>query len=143
MFSFIFTCCDEEPTALPHQVQGAKYAEAEGKLWWGYSQLVADSQNSRSQQMQIGTLPSCDHRKQRRQMLYFLIPLRIRKGILPSQELLKSYDLDGVFGKLVDAIRAGDLALYELAAKEQTLVFVKLGTCLLRTDRCSDAALRF
>ncbi|CAD7957646.1 unnamed protein product [Amoebophrya sp. A25] len=108
-------------------VQSAKYSEAEGKIAWGYSQLVKSGSGSFFGGGSSSSGNGEQHLKHRRQMLFFLIPLRIRQGELPKRELLKMYDLESTYGKIVEAIRSGDLVAYEQAAKEQTLIFVKLG----------------
>ncbi|CAD7964633.1 unnamed protein product [Amoebophrya sp. A120] len=114
-------------------VQSGNYAEAERKISWGYSQLMRDSFNSNmfpqtsSTMNLISGATRNDHYEQKRQMLHFLIPLRIRKGYLPSKALLKKYELEAIFGRIINAIKAGDLVKYEKASQDQTLVFVKLG----------------
>merc|ERR1712125_60807 len=78
-------------------IQSGQYSPAEGKLGWALSQLSPNSEQ---------------HKPHRRQLLLLLIPLRLRRGVLPSKEkILERYDgLTDLFGDLVTAVRTGDLA---------------------------------
>ncbi|KAJ1449528.1 hypothetical protein M885DRAFT_535179 [Pelagophyceae sp. CCMP2097] len=74
----------------------------------------------------------CDRRcvKNKRAILEFLLPVRLRRGVLPKRELLAKYGLEHL-SPLIAAVKAGDLRTFnsELAANQQ--VFVRRGTYLL------------
>lgn len=106
-------------------VQSNAYTEAEAKLSWSYDRLAEDGS---SNVFGGAGVPSINHAEHRKQFLCYLIPLRIRNGILPSAELLKKYNLDTVFGKIVLAIREGDLESFEREEQRQKVVFVRHGT---------------
>ncbi|KAF9006743.1 hypothetical protein BDQ17DRAFT_1389503 [Cyathus striatus] len=61
-----------------------------------------------------------DHHRNQGRILTYLIPLRILKGHLPSQELLKQYPvLEEMFSPFVAAIRAGDIGRYDKALENE------------------------
>ncbi len=52
-----------------------------------------------------------------RRILSYLIPLRVLRGHLPSQELLDRFpDLNEVYGPFVGAIRKADIKAYDVAS---------------------------
>lgn len=65
----------------------------------------------------------------RRRILTYLIPLRILKGHLPSEELLNRFPiLRDLFIPFIDAIRRGDIAEFDrmLESRERRLVELNL-----------------
>lgn len=67
---------------------------------------------------------------QRRRILQYLVPCRLRLGILPSDKLLKRYDL-GYFFDICKAIRTGDIRLFQERMGESSADFVKQGTFVI------------
>lgn len=62
-------------------------------------------------------------------ILRYLVPCKLRIGVLPTQELLQQYDL-GMFVDIVRAIREGNLKLFIEKMEEQAPDFIKMGTYL-------------
>mmetsp|Transcript_6527 Transcript_6527/g.16184 ORF Transcript_6527/g.16184 Transcript_6527/m.16184 type:complete len:386 (+) Transcript_6527:163-1320(+) len=69
--------------------------------------------------------------RQRRQILCFLIPVRVLQARLPSKQLLVKYGLDGLFGDLVDSVRTGDIQRFERALTLRERGFMRNGTYLI------------
>lgn len=65
----------------------------------------------------------------RRKILLYLVPCKLRLGVLPSQKLLKSYNLT-IFGDIVRAIREGNVQLFAQKMEEHASDFIKMGTYL-------------
>jgi hypothetical protein len=66
----------------------------------------------------------------RRKILLYLVPCKLRLGILPTQILLQSHDLD-MFVDIVRAIREGNVRLFTEKMEEHAADFIKMGTYLL------------
>jgi len=67
---------------------------------------------------------------QRQKILLYLVPCKLRLGVLPTQALLENYDLD-IFVDIVRAIREGDVRLFSEKMEESAADFIKMGTYLL------------
>jgi hypothetical protein len=66
----------------------------------------------------------------RRKILLYLVPCKLRLGVLPTQALLQEHDL-GLFIDIVRAIRDGNVQLFTSKMEEYTAEFIKMGTYLL------------
>jgi len=99
-------------------IQTSRYEEAEGKICWALSQLCPTaSENSAEVQ----------HFQHRKQLHLLLVPLRLRRGIMPSTRLLERYGLREAFGEIADSLRRGDLAKFESFYRSYSQYYVKLG----------------
>mmetsp|Transcript_10219 Transcript_10219/g.33735 ORF Transcript_10219/g.33735 Transcript_10219/m.33735 type:complete len:237 (-) Transcript_10219:344-1054(-) len=74
----------------------------------------------------------CDRRSPRnkRAILEFLLPVRLRRGSFPDAALLRKYGL-ATLAPLVDAVRRGDLRAFHAALDANRRAFVERGTFLL------------
>lgn len=70
------------------------------------------------------------YKSNRRKILLYLVPCKLRLGVLPTQELLQSHDL-GMFVDIVKAIREGNVRLFSEKMEENAADFIKMGTYLL------------
>ena len=68
--------------------------------------------------------PECD--KNMRQILSYLIPLKLLSGSLPQQDLLEKYNLD-VLSVVSTAVYQGDLKVLRLAIDENEQKFLTMG----------------
>ena len=66
----------------------------------------------------------------KRAILEFLLPVRLRRGALPREALLRKHGLSAL-APLVAAVRAGDLRTFNAELARNQLAFVKRGTFLL------------
>jgi len=66
----------------------------------------------------------------RRKILLYLVPCKLRLGVLPTQELLHSHDLV-IFVDIVRAIREGNAQLFTAKMEEHAADFIKMGTYLI------------
>jgi hypothetical protein len=66
----------------------------------------------------------------RRQILLYLVPCKLRLGVLPTQQLLQTHDLV-IFVDIVRAIREGNVKLFTERMQEYSAEFIKMGTYLL------------
>lgn len=69
-------------------------------------------------------------KKNRRRILLYLVPCKMRLGVLPTQELLQQHDLT-MFIDVVRAIREGNVRLFTEKMEEYASDFIKMGTYLL------------
>eukprot|EP00415_Alexandrium_ostenfeldii_P001461 UN1461 len=66
----------------------------------------------------------------RRKILLYLVPCKLRLGVLPTQALLQTYDLV-MFIDIVRALREGNVKLFTEKMEEHAADFIKMGTYLL------------
>lgn len=66
----------------------------------------------------------------KRKILLYLVPCKLRLGALPTEALLKEYDLTQFEG-IVKAIREGNVQLFAEKMEENSADFIKMGTYLL------------
>lgn len=95
-----------------HCVFDDRLDEADKKLSWAFSHCPVGA------------------RSQRRKILLYLVPCRLRRGVLPTQGLLKSYSLD-MFVDIVRGIRQGNARLFSAAMEKHMVDFIKNGTYFL------------
>ena len=67
----------------------------------------------------------------RRRILELLLPVRLHIGVLPSQQLLREHDLEGVYGGVVRGVRLGDLRSFRESIDNNLETFIRAGTYLL------------
>ncbi|EGB12931.1 hypothetical protein AURANDRAFT_5643, partial [Aureococcus anophagefferens] len=74
----------------------------------------------------------CDasSRRNKRAILEFLLPVRLRRGALPRRALLEKHGL-AALAPLVDAVRSGDLGTFNAELAKNQMAFVRRGTFLL------------
>jgi hypothetical protein len=65
------------------------------------------------------------HAKNRAAILFYLVPVRLLRGVLPSAALLATPTLE-VFAPFVAALRAGDVAAFERALAEHQVVLMRV-----------------
>ncbi|KAF1574102.1 UNVERIFIED_CONTAM: hypothetical protein FQV16_0000891, partial [Eudyptes robustus] len=63
-------------------------------------------------------------------ILLYLIPVKMFLGVVPTQQLLETYDLS-CFKQLVDAVKDGNLKLFETSLKSQETFFIDSGIFLM------------
>ena len=71
------------------------------------------------------------YRHNRRRVLEALIPVKLHLGVIPSHTLLAAYGLDGLYGGIIEGIRAGNVRAYRAALEEGMESFVRAGVYLL------------
>lgn len=77
-----------------------------------------------------------------RRILAYLIPLRVLRGHLPSQELLDRFpDLKEVYGPFVEAIRKADIKAYDVALYEWEKKLLELNVWLV-FERARELVMR-
>ncbi len=77
-----------------------------------------------------------------RRILSYLIPLRILRGHLPSQELLDRFpDLNEVYGPFVGAIRKADIKAYDVALYKWEKKLLELNVWLV-FERARELVMR-
>mmetsp|Transcript_25624 Transcript_25624/g.59693 ORF Transcript_25624/g.59693 Transcript_25624/m.59693 type:complete len:408 (-) Transcript_25624:169-1392(-) len=89
-----------------------EFRDADEKLTWAFNSCPAKS------------------RQHRRNILLYLVPCKLRLGVLPTQELLQMYNLN-LFMGIVKAIREGNVQLFSEKMQEHAAEFLKMGTYLL------------
>merc|ERR1712032_480207 len=70
------------------------------------------------------------NKSNRRKILLYLVPCKLRLGVLPTQNLLQTHDLV-MFMDIVRAIREGNVKLFTERMQEYSADFIKNGTYLL------------
>ena len=65
-----------------------------------------------------------------KQVLLYLIPVKMLRGTLPSEDFLANHDLTNIFGGIVRAIKTGDLKLFDDTMNKNHLIFVKNRTLI-------------
>jgi tetratricopeptide (TPR) repeat protein len=66
------------------------------------------------------------HSADRRQILAYLVPLNLLKGIVPSAALIEKYELD-VYAPVVRAVIDGQIADFDTALETNRMLFLRLG----------------
>jgi len=66
----------------------------------------------------------------RRRILSYLVPCRLRLGRFPARETLKAHKLDNLAG-IVRAVADGDVQRFNCEFEEQEVELIKLGTYLV------------
>ncbi len=64
-------------------------------------------------------------------ILHYLIPTSLVRGILPSAELLNKYRSIGIYSDFVNAIKQGNLALFDKSLISYQKILIKWGTWLV------------
>lgn len=95
-----------------HCVFDHNLKEADEKLTWAFNNTPVKAKGNR------------------RKILMYLVPCKLRLGVLPTQELLQSHGM-GMFVDIVKAIREGNLKLFTEKMEEHAADFIKMGTYLL------------
>lgn len=66
------------------------------------------------------------HKNDRRLILSYLVPLRLRYGYIPSRELIAEYKLE-FFVPLIDAVINGQLGRFDAYVEENQIALLRLG----------------
>jgi len=61
----------------------------------------------------------------KRQILLYLIPVKLIKGSLPTLEFLQEHLLDGMFGGIVNSMKSGDLELFDKTLEDNMQELVR------------------
>lgn len=72
-----------------------------------------------------------DDLRHRREILTFLVPLKLIHGALPTHQLLVQYGLEREFGRLRDAVRTGNLVLFDAVLAENQAFYMQKELFLL------------
>lgn len=75
-----------------------------------------------------------DYVRNKRRILEYLVPIKLRRGNLPTTQLLGKYGLNE-FKKIVEGIRKGDLRSYQDGLDQFQDIFISRGTYLL-LEKC-------
>lgn len=67
----------------------------------------------------------------RARLAFFLIPVRLLRGVLPSASLLKTYGLNAEYGPIVEAVKTGGVGGLDRALEGRQWAYIKAGTYLL------------
>lgn len=70
-------------------------------------------------------------RANRARCAYFLTPVRLLRGVLPSAGLLKAYGLEAEYGPIVQAVRTGSVRGLDEALSQNQWAYIASGTYLL------------
>ena len=91
-----------------------------------------EDQYASAEEHLIYAFAHCDraHADHKRAILEFLLPVRLRRGALPREELLAKHGLEALY-PLVAAVKAGDLRTFNAELNANQMAFVKRGTFLL------------
>eukprot|EP00930_Biecheleria_cincta_P083338 TRINITY_DN7292_c0_g1_i1.p1 TRINITY_DN7292_c0_g1~~TRINITY_DN7292_c0_g1_i1.p1 ORF type:complete len:426 (-),score=75.69 TRINITY_DN7292_c0_g1_i1:24-1232(-) len=113
------------PTDLPKSICVTFY------FYWG-KHCVFDHKLRDADERLTWAFDNCPEKSKanRRRILLYLVPCKLRLGILPTQALLAKYDLD-MFVDVVKAIRQGNVKLFTDKMEESAADFIKMGTYLL------------
>jgi len=113
------------PTDLPKSICVTFY------FYWG-KHCVFDHRLRDADERLTWAFDNCPEKSKanRRRILLYLVPCKLRLGILPTQALLAKYDLD-MFVDVVKAIRQGNVKLFTDKMEECAADFIKMGTYLL------------
>jgi len=65
-----------------------------------------------------------------RQILLYLIPVKLIKGIIPTEEILIQHNLEHMFSGITKAMRTGDLHLFDDTIEANSAIFIKTRTLL-------------
>ncbi|KIP04891.1 hypothetical protein PHLGIDRAFT_108948 [Phlebiopsis gigantea 11061_1 CR5-6] len=83
-----------------------------------------------------------DARQNQERILTYLIPLRVLRGHLPSQDLLSRFPvLDDLYSPFLEAIKRGDIVSYDAALEHLEHRLVQLNV-LLTVERARELCLR-
>jgi len=95
-----------------HCVFDHSLRDADEKLTWAFNHCPAKNKGNR------------------RRILLYLVPCKMRLGVLPTQALLVDHGLD-IFIDIVAAIREGDVKVFTEKMEEYAADFIKMGTYIL------------
>lgn len=113
------------PTDLPKAISVTFF------FYWG-KHCVFDHNLRDADERLTWAFNQCPSKKtsNRRKILFYLVPCKLRLGVLPTQALLQTYDLT-MFVDIVRAIREGNVRLFTEKMEEHSADFIKMGTYLL------------
>lgn len=69
--------------------------------------------------------------KNKKLILSYLIPVKILLGKMPTQSLLQTYDLVSQFSPLINAVKSGNVSLFNETLSKNELFFIHQGIYLL------------
>jgi len=73
--------------------------------------------------------------KNKRMCLGYLIPVRMIRGCLPTEELLVKYGLKNVYWDIVEGMRTGNIRMFMQGLNNNQRLFISKGTYLL-LEKC-------
>jgi len=113
------------PTDLPKSIAVSFY------YYWGKHCVFNHDLQQANEKLSWAFINCPDKCKNnRRQILLYLVPCKLRLGVLPTQQLLQTHDLV-MFIDIVRAIREGNVKLFTERMQEYSADFIKNGTYLL------------
>jgi hypothetical protein len=98
--------------------------------YWGRMNIYDSNIQAADEKLTWAFANTPPNMPQKRRILLYLIPCKLRLGVMPSEKLLKRYDLVH-FLDICRAIRSGDICLFQQRMAESTAEFVKQGTFVL------------
>jgi len=78
----------------------------------------------------------------RRDILTYLVPLRLIHGVLPKHTLLREYGLEQEFGQLIEAVRTGNLSLFDAVLAQNQAFYMRKELFLLIQTHLKSLILR-
>lgn len=130
--SFVFSAVTQSlnkdgfnPTDLPKAICVTFY------YYWGKHSVFEHNLRDADERL-TWAFNNCPEKSKanRRRILLYLVPCKLRLGVLPTQALLQNYSLD-IFIGVVKAIREGNVQLFTQKMEESAADFIKMGTYLL------------
>jgi hypothetical protein len=114
-----------DPTDLPKAISVTFY------FYWGkhcvFTHKLRDADEKLSWAFKNCPVKSSFNK---RKILLYLVPCKLRLGVLPTQELLQEYGLT-IFVDIVRSIREGNVQLFTAKMEEHAADFIKMGTYLI------------
>lgn len=98
--------------------------------YWGRMCVYENNVTSAEEKLSWAFSNTPPNMPQKRRILQYLVPCRLRLGIMPSDKLLKRYDL-GYFADICRAIRSGNIRLFQERMGGCSADFVKQGTFVI------------
>lgn len=106
-----------------------EFPKAEAISYWYYRARLAVHQKDfkAAERMLEDALRIChpDDLTHKREILTYLVPLKIIHGVLPKRDLLARYGLDREYGQLTEAVRTGNLLLFEQVLADNQAFFMQ------------------
>lgn len=98
--------------------------------YWGRMCVYENNVTAAEEKLSWAFANTPPNMPQKRRILQYLVPCRLRLGILPSDKLLQRYDLQYFFD-ICRAIRSGDIRLFQERMAACSADFVKQGTFVI------------
>jgi hypothetical protein len=107
----------------------AAFPKAEAISYWYYRSRLAIHQKDfkAAETLLEDALRLChpEDWRHRREILTYLVPLKIIHGVLPKRALLARHGLEGEYAQLTEAVRTGNLLLFEQVLASNQAFFMQ------------------